>query len=80
MSVRADRVGRRTSQHTLHDELMGPRNQRQAIVVVESLRDVLPEGVACATRGDAPSTTVVRIRPEEITHRTLMWDLLHPVD
>jgi hypothetical protein len=59
---------------------MGPRNERQAIVVIESLRDVLPKGVASATRRDTPPAAVVRIRPEEITHRSFMWDLLHPVD
>ena len=59
---------------------MGPCNERQAIVMIKRLRDVLPKCVASSTRGDAPPAAVIRIRPEEIAHRSFMWDLLHPVD
>lgn len=59
---------------------MGPCNECQAVVMIESLRDILPKGVASATRRDAPPATVIRIRPEEIAHRSLVWNLLYPVD
>ena len=59
---------------------MGPRNERQTVVVIESLRNVLSECIAGAARRDTPPTTVIRIRPEEIAHWSFVWDLLHPVD
>lgn len=39
--------------------------------MVEGLRDVLTKGVSCTSRGDAPTTSVIRIRPQEITHWSL---------
>ena len=66
--------------HTFHDELMSPCDERQAVVVVESLRNVLAECVASATGRYSPPTAVVRIRPEEIAHGSFMRNLLHPVD
>lgn len=45
----------------LHNQLVGPGHQREAVGVVESLRDVLAECVAGAPRGDAPATTVIRV-------------------
>lgn len=48
----------------LHDQLMGAGHQREAVGVVEGFRDVLTEGVAGASGGDAPPTAVVRVRPQ----------------
>lgn len=64
----------------IHDQLMCPRHQCQPIVMVKRLRDVLPERVACTTRADTPSTAVVWVRPEEVTHGTLVRHLLDTVD
>lgn len=77
---RSDQPSRIRIQHTFHNELMGPCNEREAVVVIESLRDILSKCVASATRRDTPATTVIRIGPEEITHRSFVRDLLHPVD
>lgn len=55
----------------LHNQLVGPGHQSEAVGVVESLRDVLAESVAGASRGDAPATTVVRVWPQQVTHGTL---------
>ena len=55
---------------TLHDQLVGARDQRKAIIVVEGLADVLAEGVASATRRDAPSATIVWIRPQQVAQET----------
>ena len=57
----------------LHDELVRPRDERQPVRVVERLGDVLAEGVAGAAGRDAPAPAVVRIGPQKIAHRTLMY-------
>src|SRR4051794_792439 len=64
---------------SLHHQLMCSRYQRQAVVVVEGLRNVLAECVACTPWTDAPSTSVVWIAPEQVTHWTLMRHLLNTV-
>jgi hypothetical protein len=58
---------------------MRARNKRQAIVMVESLRDVLTERVTCATWGDTPAAPVIRVRPQEVTHGTLVGNLLNAI-
>lgn len=55
----------------LHDKLMGAGHKRQPVGMVEGFRDVLAEGVASATGRDAPSATVIRVRPQQVTHGTL---------
>mmetsp|Transcript_74211 Transcript_74211/g.172137 ORF Transcript_74211/g.172137 Transcript_74211/m.172137 type:complete len:242 (-) Transcript_74211:52-777(-) len=47
--------------------------------MVELLGDVLAKGVACATGRDAPAATLIRVRPEEVTHRPFMRHLLNAV-
>ena len=64
---------------SFHDELVSSRDQRESVRVVEGLRDVLAEGVAGTARGNAPATPVVRVGPEEVTHWTLVRDLLESV-
>ena len=53
--------------------------QCQAIVVVERLGDVLPEGVTSTTRRDPPTTSVIWVGPEKIAHGSFMGNLLYPV-
>jgi hypothetical protein len=65
---------------TFHDQLMRPRNQRQAVVMVEGLRDILAERVAGAAGRYPPPAAVVGVGPEEVAHRALVRDLLHTVD
>ena len=55
-------------------------HQRQTIVVVERLGDVLPERVTRAARRNAPPAAVVRVRPQQVAHGALVRDLLHAVD
>lgn len=45
----------------LHDQLVSSRDQCQAVGRIELLRDVLPKGVPCTARGDAPAAPVVRV-------------------
>lgn len=58
---------------------MRSRDKSQAVVVVEGLRDVLTERVSRATGGDTPSTSVIGVTPQKITHWSLMRNLLYPV-
>jgi hypothetical protein len=59
---------------------MGACHQRQAVVVVERLRDVLAECVAGTTRGYSPTAPVIGIRPEKVAHGPLVWDFLNAVE
>lgn len=45
----------------LHYQLMGTSDESQAIVMVESFRNVLAKGVASATRRYSPSTAVIGV-------------------
>ena len=44
---------------SIHNKLVGSGNQREPIVVVELLGDVLPKSVTSPTGGYAPPTAVV---------------------
>jgi hypothetical protein len=65
---------------TFHDQLMRPRNESQAVVMVERLRDILPKRVSGASGRDTPAAAIVRVGPEEIAHGALMRDLLNAID
>ena len=47
----------------VHNQLMCTRNSRQAIRVVELLRNILTETITSAAGADAPTAPVVRVRP-----------------
>lgn len=55
----------------LHYELVRSGHQGEAVAVVEGLRDVLAKGVASTPGRDAPATTVIRVRPQQVAHRAL---------
>lgn len=50
---------------------MGAGHQRQAVSVVEGLRNVLSKGVTRSSRRDSPATTIIRVRPQQVTHGAL---------
>lgn len=63
-------VGRRKDGHhivivapieALHHQLMGASDQSEAVGVIERLGNVMAKSVACATRRDAPATTIIRV-------------------
>jgi hypothetical protein len=58
---------------------MCTRNERQAVVVIKGLGYVLSKCVPSASRRDSPSTSVIWVRPEQVTHRALMGHLLYPI-
>ena len=66
---------------SFHHQLMGPTDQLNVVVLVEFLRHVRAEQVAGPARTDAPSVAgVLRVRPQEITHRAVVRHFLFPVD
>ena len=46
---------------TLHDQLMGSRNERESVILVEGLRNVLAKSVASAAGRYSPSAAVVGV-------------------
>lgn len=65
---------------TFHDQLMGTSDQRQTVVVVKSLADVLAESVASTSGAYSPTASVIGITPKQIAHGTLMGYLLDSVE
>lgn len=59
---------------------MGPRNECQSVVMVESLRDILPKGVTSTSGRDPPSTPVIGVGPEQVAHGSFMRNFLDPVE
>ena len=55
---------------------MSTGNHLEIVGVVELLSDILSEGVARTSRVHAPSCPIVRVTPEQIAHRSLVWDFL----
>lgn len=45
----------------LHNQLMSAGYQREAISVVEGLRNVLSKGVTGSSWRDSPATTIIRV-------------------
>lgn len=64
---------------SFHDQLVCSGNQCEAIVMIECFRNILTKGIPGTSWTDAPSTSIIRITPEEITHRTLMGNFLDSV-
>lgn len=55
---------------------MGTRDHLQVVGMVELLSDVLTESVTSASGIHAPSSSVIRIRPKQIAHRSFMRHFL----
>jgi hypothetical protein len=60
---------------TFHYKLMGPWNKAKSIRMVELLCNILAKCVPCSSRWNSPPTSVIRVRPQKITHRPFMRDL-----
>lgn len=59
---------------------MRPRHERQTVIMIKCLADVLSKGIPCTPWTDAPSTPIIRITPQQVAHRALMWHLLNSVE
>ena len=64
---------------SFHHQLMSPRNKGQPIVVIECLGNILPKRVPSTPRTYPPSTSIIRITPQQIAHGAFMRDLLDPI-
>jgi len=62
-----------------HHQLVRPRDEFEIIRVVELLRNVLPEGIASASRRNAPPAAIVRVRPKQVADGPFVGHLLHAV-
>ena len=63
-----------------HDKLMRSCHSLQAIFLNELVGYVLPKCVPGAARRDTPPRAIVRVRPEQVAHGTLVRHLDHAVD
>eukprot|EP00550_Attheya_septentrionalis_P001397 CAMPEP_0198288508 /NCGR_PEP_ID=MMETSP1449-20131203/6979_1 /TAXON_ID=420275 /ORGANISM="Attheya septentrionalis, Strain CCMP2084" /LENGTH=150 /DNA_ID=CAMNT_0043986657 /DNA_START=41 /DNA_END=493 /DNA_ORIENTATION=+ len=63
----------------VHDELVGPADEAEAILMVKLLRNVLAKGEPGAPWTDAPATALVRVAPKQVAHGSLVGHLLHAV-
>jgi hypothetical protein len=59
---------------------MGSRNKGKTIVMVERLRDILAESIACTTWGYSPTAPVIWVGPKQITHGSFMRYLLYAIE
>jgi hypothetical protein len=59
---------------------MRTSDEREPVVVVERLADVLTEGVPRTTGRYPPTTAVVGVGPEEVAHRSFVRNFLDAVD
>ena len=58
---------------------MCSRDECQAIVVVESLRDILPKCVTSTSGRDPPPTAIIGVTPQQITHGAFVRHLLNTI-
>jgi len=68
-------IGTLSRQVPLHDQLMRANDELQGVLVVEGFCDVLPERVPRSPRRDSPPVPLIRVRPHQVTDRTLVGDL-----
>jgi len=59
---------------------MGARDQRQTIVMIKRLADILPKGITRPARADAPATSIVGVAPQQIAHGPFVRHLLDAVE
>ena len=55
---------------------MGPAYQVNFVLAIEFLNNVAAEKEACTSGGDAPAGCVIRVRPHEIAHGSVVGNLL----
>jgi hypothetical protein len=64
-----------------HDELMGPCNLLELILMEELISDISPPGPACTSGADSPTGLgFVWVTPEKITHGAIMRHVLEAVE
>ena len=63
----------------VHHQLMRAGNHLQFVSVVKLLADIVAESVPSTAGGDAPSSAVIGVGPQQIAHGTLVGYLLDAV-
>lgn len=63
----------------VHDQLMGACDSSQVIRVVKLLRDILSEAITSTSGTDAPTASIIWVRPKEIADWSLVGSLLDAV-
>ena len=58
---------------------MSARHQSEAITMIKSLGNILSKSVTGTTRRDTPTSPVVGVGPQKVTHGTLVGYLLKTV-
>lgn len=58
---------------SIHDQLVSSHDLRKLIYMIKLLRAILPESVSRPARRDAPTATIVWIRPDQVTQWSLVW-------
>ena len=58
---------------------MGPRYEVNFVCLVELRADVTTEQVPCSPWAEAPPVYLFGVRPQQITHRPIVWHLLFAV-
>lgn len=58
---------------------MSPCNERQTVVVIESLRNILAERIAGTTGRYPPAAAVIGVGPEQIAHGSFVGNFLYAV-
>jgi len=58
---------------------MRSRDKCQTVVVVKGLADILAECVTSSSWAYSPSTSVVWVTPQQVTHWSFMWHFLDTV-
>lgn len=59
---------------------MSSRDRLKVILLYKLIRNVLAKSVASTARADAPPSTVVGVRPKQVTHGPLVGNLDHAID
>src|SRR5271163_1536995 len=64
---------------SFHDQLVSSSDQRQPVVVIKRLGDILAKSVSSSSRTNAPAAPVVRVAPQQVAHWAFMWYLLDAI-
>jgi len=64
---------------SFHDQLVSSSDQRQPVVVIKRLGDILAKSVSSSSRTNAPAAPIVRVAPQQVAHWAFMWYLLDAI-
>lgn len=59
----------------LHHKLMSTNNQRKTISTKKRFGNIIAKGMTSTTRTSSPANTIIRIRPQQVTHWAFLRNL-----